>query len=372
MNETNATTALEDFYFYDDKSAPAYLDGFETMVGVVPRVVYLGVIYFILIFGLIGNVSVLFLMHNRDFQNLSYPVYVRTLGVVDSIFLITVCIEDILDHQFKKMNEFMTSSVAFCKIWSFALNVTRLLSPWLIVSLTCDRFVAVVFPLKRAVLCSRRTALITCSMIVGLVLGESLFYAILSRPVMNEEDFELECDLAMRGSVLNYVMFRALFHETTLPCTVILFLNIGIIITVRRSLKFRAATGSKQPGKEKSSSMDKVTLSLTAVSLMAFICLLPISLLQVIEYSWFDEMENYEEHLERQINITEEELQRMNDLHVRAYKIGNYWPLLNLFFLVNFGQNFYVMIITGPKYRQVFERIQKKNNNSSSSSSSSS
>ncbi|GFO03627.1 growth hormone secretagogue receptor type 1 [Plakobranchus ocellatus] len=355
MNSSNTTPGFSDLYEDDDELEPDH--GFHTMVGVVPRKVYLGVIYFILIFGILGNICIICLMQYRDFRNLSYPVYLRALAVSDSLVLLTVCTEDILDHQFDLLYKFLTSSVALCKIWVYIGNVVRLLSPWLIVALTCDRFVAVVFPLRRAVLCSRRTAMIVCALITGLVVSESVFFLVLSKLISYEGESQQLCSMKDTESLTDYLHLRTLCHETTLPCFIILFLNVAIILTVRRSFKFRATAGtagSSQPGGEKMSSMDKVTVSLTAVSMMAFCTLVPVSILQVIEWERERELLRYEETIDWHNNSSsKEQLKHLEHLEHRLQTVSDYWPPLNLLFLVNFGQNFYVMLTTGPKYRQV-------------------
>ena len=273
MNVTKTTPA-----FYDSMIDGGDESDFDD-TGIMPLQAYFFFIYFILIFGLIGNTCVIALMQSRDFHNLSYSVYLRVLAVTDSFLLMSVCTEDILEHNFDLLHDFVTSSVALCKIWTYFRSVLGLVSPWLVVTLTFDRFVAVVFPLKRAMFCSRRAAIITSSVLVGSIICESLFYLILYKPDYQYNEYD--CLRPESKAFLNYEIFRALTAETMLPCMFILILNVNIIIGINRSRKFRAAVGSNQPDGVKTSRIDKATVSLLAVSVMAFIALLPISIMQV-------------------------------------------------------------------------------------------
>ena len=279
MNVTNTTPTSYVTTLGDTNLDEYELDYYESnqMVGVVPRHAYLCFIYIILTSGLIGNACVIALMQNRDFYNLSYPVYLRVLAVSDSFLLISVCTEDILHHNFDRLHDFLTSSVALCKIWTYIRHTASFISPWLVMALTFDRFVAVVFPLKRAFYCSRRTAIIASSILVASILIESSFHLILAEIDLEQYD----CMMPEWKSLVNYSIFRVLVLETTLPCTTILILNVYIIIVINRSRKFRAAVGSTQSDGVKTSRVDKATVSLLAVSVMAFIALLPISILQV-------------------------------------------------------------------------------------------
>ena len=272
MNASNSTPGFYELLQYPDEEEHE----FERMVGVVPAHVYLGVIYFILVFGSIGNACIIALMQDRDFHKLSYPVYLRLLAVSDTLLLACVATEDILDHQYRRLGDFLMYSLTLCKFWNYISSLGKLSSPWLVVAMTFDRFVAVVYPLKRAVFCCRRTALIVCSVVLGAIASETLFYPILSKR------FPEESDCSVKESAMDYIIFRTLVIETSLPCVLILFLNVYIIIAINRSRKFRASsTGTKQTREAKTSRLDKATVSLMAVSVMAFVALVPISTLQV-------------------------------------------------------------------------------------------
>ncbi|GFS17942.1 growth hormone secretagogue receptor type 1 [Elysia marginata] len=318
-------------------------DGLGDMVGVVPRHVYLGFIYFILGFGSIGNACIIALMQDKDFHNMSYSVYLQVLAVSDTLLLVTVGVEDILDHQYGRLGHFVTSSVAFCKFWNYVANVFRLSSPWLVVSMTADRFAAVVFPLKRSFLCSRSTAIVVSSLVMATAFGEAVYHIVLSKPFPEEG----ACDPPAWDSLENYYYFRTLVLETSLPCVLIFFLNVYIITVINRSRKFRAAAAAGS--QEKAPRVDKATVSLLAVSIMAFVALIPISALQVAEWRMDKELAEFERDL---INNKTQDVEGFESLEDRREEAGDIWPALNLVFLFNFGHNFYVMLITGPRFRQ--------------------
>ena len=116
--------------------------------------------------------------------------------------------------------------------------------------------------------------------LVGVILCESLFQPILA--TLNYEEYD--CLLPTSSdSLLNYKIARRLLFTSILPCFIIVFLNVYTIVVINRSRTFRAAVGSNKPGREKASRVDRGTVSLEAVSLVAFATLLSSSVTQVCD-----------------------------------------------------------------------------------------
>ncbi|XP_041379729.1 uncharacterized protein LOC121392689 [Gigantopelta aegis] len=96
--------------------------------------------------GIVGNAMAFALMGDVKFSSLSYPVYLRFLAVADSTVLLSFCTYQSLRffHSFYIISMY----VAVCRVWMFCMFTVMLLSPWLVVGLTVDRFFCVAFPLK--------------------------------------------------------------------------------------------------------------------------------------------------------------------------------------------------------------------------------
>ena len=284
---------------------------------------YMACILFIALVGVAGNVMSFILMMDTKVSSFAYSIYIKWMAVSDSVLLVLVSTEDSLD-TYSRDDLFTTYDVILCKVWHFAKSMTFTLSPWLVVALTLDRFVCVVFPLSRHVLCTRSKAIqLCCSMTVvtaTLNIDRLIFMRI-------EEN---TCVQPYNPELGRYELFRNLVLKSTLPCVFVLILNIATISRIRQSLSFR-----KQFTKVEKEREDKVTLPLLLVSGFAFVTLVPRSVTEVVEilYSVFQPD------------------------GVGLILANSVWPIFNVIFLMNFAQNFFILIASWPEYRTIMKDI---------------
>ncbi|XP_041355556.1 somatostatin receptor type 5-like [Gigantopelta aegis] len=182
--------------------------------------------------GLVGNVLVFPLMRDAKLYYLSFPVYLRFLSFSDSAVLIIFGIKESL--RYFQSYYLIGGNLAVCMLLKFMQYTMTQLSPWLVVGLTLDRFYCVVFPMKRDRLCTRRKATIVCSCLtaVSVVMTIPLMYDI--KVVKGRDTICVVSDLLM-----SYFASVRLVFNSTLPCAMILVLNIVIGIHIQRSAAFR-------------------------------------------------------------------------------------------------------------------------------------
>ncbi|XP_041372571.1 probable G-protein coupled receptor B0563.6 [Gigantopelta aegis] len=303
--------------------------------------IYMTCILIIASLGVVGNVMSFILMSDAKLRSLAYSVYLRWMAVSDSLLLMMVAAEDTLD-TYHYLQRFLTSDVTLCKVWVFFLTMTYTLSPWLVVALTLDRFVCVVFPLSRHRLCTKSKAFklcLTLTLISAALNVYSLIY-------IDIED--AECLVQSPDQMEGYLLIQQLVLNSILPCAAVLILNIVTVIRIRRSATFRQQfkrSGGSEATKER---QDKITLPLLLVSIFAFVTLIPRAVTEVTEYV----LDVFQEHDGMTMEL--------------ANKL---WPLFNLIYLVNFGQNFYILMASSSEYRLILRRKltwHKDNRNTSS------
>ena len=271
-------------------------------------------------FGLVGNAFSFFLMSDAQFSPLSYPVYLKSLAVCDSGQLIIRLVE-----QTTEQFDFPSISNGYdvtCKLWQYARYITLLMSPWLIVGLTLDRFVCVVFPLTRDKFCTKRKALIFCLSLLFLS-------AMVMLPILTHVKL---VDGYCRGPMSVYYVFFAvrLLLSSTLPCLLILVFNVVIIARIRRSALFRKsfASGSTTTGRN---SQDSSTRPLVLISVIAFATLLPMSVSECVEI-----------------------LLQMTEMDYKALLLAiELWPAFHVVYLLNFALNFYILMASSSNYRKI-------------------
>nr|KAG5703634.1 hypothetical protein BaRGS_002508 [Batillaria attramentaria] len=104
-----------------------------------------------------------------SFSTTTQLVFLRALAISDTLVLITTCTEDNLDHA-NRLQNVLASSVGLCKMWTGLSTTVSLLSPWLVVLLSVDRYVGVVFPLKRASFCTLKVAGISIAVLTAVAM----------------------------------------------------------------------------------------------------------------------------------------------------------------------------------------------------------
>ena len=278
----------------------------------------------LLVLGLAGNALVIVLMADVKFSTLSYPMYLKFLAISDSLVLLLFGIRESL-RLFTSPSLVATNSIMCAFIW-FTTSTTMTTSPWLVVGLTLDRFFCVVFPLKRHLLCTRKIALITCSCI-------SVISIIMCLPLLSGSKLQRNKALCvLEANILEFFAFHRLVFTSNFPCLLILIFNIVIGIHIQRSARFRKKftnTTSDSMKDKKDNSLRPLLL----ISMMAFLTIMPSSVAEsVVAVLMKHEMKPG-----------------------TADTLLKWWLMLNIPYLVNFAQNFYILMASSANYRNIMK-----------------
>ena len=281
---------------------------------------YMTCILIIVSLGLVGNTMSFILMMDRKLSSFAGSVYIKWLAVSDSVLLIMVSTEDTLD-TYGYLEYFSSYNVNLCKAWHFIKSMTFILSPWLVVALTLDRFLCVLFPLSRHVLSTRSKAMILCATLTLVTVALNIY------PVnLIQFDDDIKCEMPPLPALRYYQIFLNLVLKSTLPCVSVLVLNIITVSRIRRISSRRQQVTQKME--------DKITVPLLLVSAFAFITLLPRTVTEVVEF-----------------------ILEMSETDYIALRLANNtWPIFNVIYLLNFALNFYILIASWPEYRMIMKQ----------------
>ncbi|XP_041355301.1 prolactin-releasing peptide receptor-like [Gigantopelta aegis] len=279
-----------------------------------------GAVLFIALVGITGNVLLFIMMGDNRMNYLSYSVYLKFLAVSDSLLLALTLLQD-TEKTFSLQRLILLNS-GLCKLmFSLRILLTNL-SPWLVVGLSLDRYVCICFPLTRERLCTRMKAIIVCSTVLGLLV-------VLIVPfLVDTELIQRRCKPSEELRYY-YICIRTII-SSTLPCLLILVLNVLILFQIQQSRNFRkrftrSGTDSASP------QQDRSTRPLVLVSVLAFVTLLPLSVSEAVETLL-------------KIVGTDSNSVALNN------KLRSFFILI---YILNFGQNFYILIGTSTKYRAI-------------------
>ena len=286
---------------------------------------YWVIVVFVVFFGLVGNILSCFLLMDSQFSALSYPVYLKALVLSDSTQLVIKLVEE-TEAIFGYIHISHWNDV-MCKAWQYVRYFTLQMSPWLVVGLSLDRLVCVLFPLTRDLLCTKKKALLVCCSL-------AVIFASILMPIL--VSLKLEDGLCggreiTPGFLALFIAVR-LILSSTLPCVLIFVFNAAIIGRIHRSATFRKTfISTSTSGRNK---QDGSTRPLVLISVVAFITLLPFSITECVQIL---------------VGIT------MIDM--KAYLLTvELWPIFHLVYTVTFGVNFYILMATSSNYRTIIAK----------------
>lgn len=271
--------------------------------------------------GIVGNILTIVLMTSKTQRRYSYAIYMTFLAVFDSLVLAMVATEDTLDHMHDLLETFLNSHIVVCKLWTFILEFSLIISPWLLMSMSVDRYVTVVHPKYTERICRPLVSLAVSAMIcvVAMVMVSPLVHA--AEYVPDEETEQGFICGMVNPDLEHYYMFLSAIMESLLPVSLLFGFNVHTVVTLCRSV--RGATDISE------TNIRKITISIVLVSILSAVALVPFAIVSLIEY----------------ILILSDTDRYLIGL------FGSLWHVFNVIRLVNYAMNFYVLIISSIHHR---------------------
>lgn len=121
---------------------------------------------FIIFTGTIGNVLSILVFFRTKLKKLSSSYYLAALGASDTGYLFLNFLQWINVLGINIYNREL-----LCQLFTFLSNMFCMLSVWFVVAFTVERFIAVLYPLKRQTMCTVRRAksILICLIIIGIL-----------------------------------------------------------------------------------------------------------------------------------------------------------------------------------------------------------
>lgn len=144
----------------------------------------------LVLFGCIGNILSVIVFFNTKLRKLSSSYYLAALGISDTCFLIGAFVS-----WLNYVNINIYNRNYYCQFFTYTSGLCSFLSVWFVVAFTVERFIAVLYPLKRQTMCTVRRA---CIVLTGLICLGSVIcvpYFIYAAPQYSEYVNDYICDV---------------------------------------------------------------------------------------------------------------------------------------------------------------------------------
>lgn len=149
--------------------------------------------------GSIGNILSVFVFFMTKLRKLSSSFYLAALAISDTCFLCGLFMQWL---NFLNVNIYNKNY--FCQFFTFFSYLASFCSVWFVVAFTVERFIAVMYPLKRQIMCTVRRAKIV---LFGLTLAGCVHcvpYILIAKPVYSPKLNDTICDLNTSYNVSNF------------------------------------------------------------------------------------------------------------------------------------------------------------------------
>ncbi|CAF1204488.1 unnamed protein product [Adineta steineri] len=152
------------------------LPSFNTISTITQNLSFYGFL-FLFIFGFVGNISSLVIFSGTSLRKASTSLLFIFLAISDTGYLLT-CIYEFIYYGFniKDPNADRSRISALCRFRSYFQTIFMCVSSWLLVAISADRSIRIIFPFKAKTLCTRRHAIYVATIILLIFLVLNAHY----------------------------------------------------------------------------------------------------------------------------------------------------------------------------------------------------
>ena len=229
----------------------------------------------------------------------------------------------------------MSFGDAACKVHNFTEHVCYLMSSWIVLCMTMERFIAVNYPFKKEFFCKPRNAVT-----IILVVFAFISYSQIFRLIVIEKDSKGLACKASSGYTQIYVAMHIYLYQLVLlfffPALLILICNLSVLYKIRQ-MRLSVAKQGDAHSRHAYAKRSKTTFMLLAISFTYVLTLFPAVFVSLLMHI---------------LVYTDPNLAR-----VLFYKLDNIKHLLEFISEMNYAVNFYIYVMSGAQFRYELRNV---------------
>ncbi|XP_070175643.1 somatostatin receptor type 5-like [Littorina saxatilis] len=299
------------------------------------------VIPIIICLALFGNSMTVAIIYRLKAKRSTVDQYLIVIAVADTLFILTSEL-NIWVYLVTGVS-LVSSNNVMCKLTQWLIAVTSVSSVWLLVAMTTQRALSVVWPHRINVMC---TSMTSWRVIAGVVVTSALTYAHALYGIGVNEAEDNGCTIVSPAyfvfamEVWTYV---DLCLNPFLPFACILIANVVLVVKLRESLKHATEQLGAGDSQHANRSSEALSVSVTVITVsLSFIVLTAPAVINNLILTWTvfkDPASAQSFSLEDHLAI----------IFLEA--------VLNLLRASNYCLNFYLYCLTGTRFRNEFKKM---------------
>ncbi|XP_053376484.1 neuromedin-U receptor 1-like [Mercenaria mercenaria] len=233
---------------------------------------------FVVILGVLGNLLSFVVLNQKEMRKNPPNLYLSVLEIYDMFTLVFNFMIGVLRGNFEAVNTIFQDSEALCTIHSIVVELFNMLSVWIIVAFTVERYIMIRFCLK--VRPSRRRTGVIIAVLSFIIFLISLHKIAVS-------GFEGDSVFGYKACKTRRIIFKEIISvgvalNTWVPTLLIATVNVGIIQEMRINRRRHDYLGQM----EFSEADERTAKLLLLVSTRYVLLVLPLGIVQTIELIW--------------------------------------------------------------------------------------
>ncbi|XP_067654043.1 alpha-1A adrenergic receptor-like [Haliotis asinina] len=268
-----------------------------------------------LVFSLTGNCMTIIVMISKKFWNSPCSILLIALAISDSTYSIVFPFSKLFVRELIGYDIRALSSVG-CHVFFIVHKGSKIASSWFIVAICAERFIAVWFPLKAGIICSKRNTMIVVLVISGAIFTFTGFWTF-STVIINGICIPNYAtpDTAVLARV--YLMAGSAVFSV-IPAAILLILTPAICYKLIIQMKLRRQLLNKKVEDNTSSEMARTNAMLLGVTIAYIVLVTPTAIAHNV---FFSLNINFYETNDLAMTITRAVLQVMEQLNFSI----NFW-----------------------------------------------
>lgn len=232
----------------------------------------------ILIIGLTGNIIIIILMRSKNLSKLTISIYLICLSISDSLVLI---FDNFIVWLDLRINSTYKGSID-CKVY-YVFYVFRLVSSWIVTTISMDRFLSVFYPQWSKKYLSSKSCIIRIFIIVMIAIIINIHYVVLiETPDSNTLDcFVMKDDLSIFWYEKVWPTIFAII-ACIIPSILLIIFNILIIYKSKKSKQNLSKTTNHQSNNQDSQNSKKMNMTVFAICFSFLVLTLPYNIFNII------------------------------------------------------------------------------------------
>ncbi|KAK2162388.1 hypothetical protein NP493_1525g00036 [Ridgeia piscesae] len=236
----------------------------------------------IIVTGICGNMFTIRVMLAKHFRSTCVSVFLTALALSDTVVIV---VSTISKRFFRYMIRVDVRSFSETGCWTFfwTYRTSKMLSSWIVVFVSVERFVAVCLPLRMKTVCTKRVAYVSTVVTLLICSSFNAFRSWLDTTIVDGTCVTNSTHRKGYTTVVEYVLLFSIITYALAPAVIMMVANAFTVTSLWRSRrKVHAQTSAHSSTAKMASFTARMTAMLLATNAAFVVLVMPVSITHLV------------------------------------------------------------------------------------------